>query len=323
MAKNYQLFNRLCCRQIELSNRQQLTNHNIKLTTQKRRHKTMYKIQGQPVYRRSANRTEVNLYQDYPIRDMQMFLSGDWTGKTHEEIRQESKRLLSMEFSPLEALQTLEEKTNELQKLLDEIETKTAGLESLRNAVTEGNEVNAKLKETAASVQSMMLELTELMYNKDKTAEELTEEKKPEKPLEDGHFDLDKSAIEGAPTESDVNSPDIDPGMFSFDNEDLDGLDFNINPDSSPSGEEQLPPSEPQGEVPQDLQEGSQVESQPQGSEGSEDSGVAEQPTESEQATDSPAEGVEGNTSEDTPPVESANPESAEQASGEEPLPAE
>lgn len=264
----------------------------------------MYKIQGQPVYRRSANRTEVNLYQEYPIRDMQMFLSGDWTGKTHEEIRQEAKRLLSMEFSPLEALQTLEEKTNELQKLLDEIETKTAGLESLRNAVTEGNEVNAKLKETAASVQSMMLELTELMYNKDKTAEELTQEKAPEKPLEDGHFDLDKSAIEGAPSESDVNSPDIDPGMFSFDNEDLEGLDFGlINPDSFPSGEEQLPPSEPQGEVPQDPQGESQVEgqteSQPQGSE---DSGVTEQPAESEQATDSPAEGVEGNTSEDTPP---------------------
>lgn len=292
----------------------------------------MYKIQGQPVYRRSANRTEVNLYQEYPIRDMQMFLSGDWTGKTHEEIRQEAKRLLSMEFSPLEALQTLEEKTNELQKLLDEIETKTAGLESLRNAVTEGNEVNAKLKETAASVQSMMLELTELMYNKDKTAEELIQEKAPEKPLEDGHFDLDKSAIEGAPSESDVNSPDIDPGMFSFDNEDLEGLDFGlINPDSFPSGEEQLPPSEPQGEVPQDPQGESQVEgqteSQPQGSE---DSGVTEQPAESEQATDSPAEGVEGNTSEDTPPVESADPapesqgyESSEQVSGEEPLPAE
>lgn len=285
----------------------------------------MYKIQGQPVYRRSANRTEVNLYQDYPIRDMQMFLSGDWTAKTHEEIRQEAKRLLSMEFSPLEALQTLEEKTNELQKLLDEIETKTAGLESLRNAVTEGNEVNAKLKETAASVQSMMLELTELMYNKDKTAEELTQEKAPEKPLEDGHFDLDKSSIEGAPTESDVNSPDIDPGMFSFDNEDLDGLDFGlINPDSLPNEEEQLPPSEPQGEVPQ---EESQVESQPQGSE---DSGVTEQPAGSEQATDSPAEGVEENTSEDTPPVESSNPapesqgaETSEQASGEEPLPAE
>lgn len=274
----------------------------------------MYKIQGQPVYRRSANRTEVNLYQEYPIRDMQMFLSGDWTGKTHEEIRQESKRLLSMEFSPLEALQTLEEKTNELQKLLDEIETKTAGLESLRNAVTEGNEVNAKLKETAASVQAMMLELTELMYNKDKTAEELTEEKKPEKPLEDGHFDLDKSAIEGAPTESDVNSPDIDPGMFSFDNEDLDGLDFNINPDAFPNEEEQLPPSEPQTESPQ----------------GSEGSGVAEQSAGSEQATDSPAEGVEENTSEDTPPVESSDPapesqgsETTEQASGEEPLPAE
>lgn len=285
----------------------------------------MYKIQGQPVYRRSANRTEVNLYQEYPIRDMQMFLSGDWTGKTHEEIRQEAKRLLSMEFSPLEALQTLEEKTNELQKLLDEIETKTAGLESLRNAVTEGNEVNAKLKETAASVQSMMLELTELMYNKDKTAEELTQEKAPEKPLEDGHFDLDKSSIEGAPTESDVNSPDIDPGMFSFDNEDLDGLDFGlINPDSLPNEEEQLPPSEPQGEVPQ---EESQVESQPQGSE---DSGVTEQPAGSEQATDSPAEGVEENTSEDTPPVESSDPapesqgaETSEQASGEDPLPAE
>ena len=303
----------------------------------------MYKIQGQPVYRRSANRTEVNLYQEYPIRDMQMFLSGDWTGKTHEEIRQESKRLLSMEFSPLEALQTLEEKTNELQKLLDEIETKTAGLESLRNAVTEGNEVNAKLKETAASVQSMMLELTELMYNKDKTAEELTEEKKPEKPLEDGHFDLDKSSIEGAPTESDVNSPEIDPGMFSFDNEDLEGLDFGlINPDAFPSGEEQLPPSEPQDEVPQAPQEESQVEgqtespqagaeseveSQPQGSE---DSGVTEQPAESGQATDSPAEGVEENTSEDTPSVESSDPapesqgsETTEQASGEDPLPAE
>lgn len=295
----------------------------------------MYKIQGQPVYRRSANRTEVNLYQEYPIRDMQMFLSGDWTGKTHEEIRQEAKRLLSMEFSPLEALQTLEEKTNELQKLLDEIETKTAGLESLRNAVTEGNEVNAKLKETAASVQSMMLELTELMYNKDKTAEELTEEKKPEKPLEDGHFDLDKSSIEGAPTESDVNSPDIDPGMFSFDNEDLEGLNFDINPDSFPSGEDQLPPSEPQGEVSQAPQDESQVEdqteseveSQPQGSE---DSGVTEQPAESGQATDSPAEGVEENTSEDTPSVESSDPapesqgsETTEQASGEEPLPAE
>lgn len=291
----------------------------------------MYNIQGQPVYRRSTNRTEVNLYQDYPIRDMQMFLSGDWTQRTHEEIRQEAKRLLSIELSPLEALQTLEEKTASLQSLLGEIETKTAGLESLRNAVTEGNEVNAKLKETAASVQAMMLELTELMYNKDKTAEELTQEKAPEKPLEDGHFDLDKSAIEGAPSESDVNSPDIDPGMFSFDNEDLDGLDFNINPDSFPSGEEQLPPSEPQGEVPQDPQGESQVEgqteSQPQGSE---DSGVTEQPAESEQATDSPAEGVEGNTSEDTPPVESADPapesqgyESSEQVSGEEPLPAE
>lgn len=276
----------------------------------------MYKIQGQPVYRRSANRTEVNLYQEYPIRDMQMFLSGDWTGKTHEEIRQESKRLLSMEFSPLEALQTLEEKTNELQKLLDEIETKTAGLESLRNAVTEGNEVNAKLKETAASVQSMMLELTELMYNKDKTAEELTQEKAPEKPLEDGHFDLDKSSIEGAPTESDVNSPEIDPGMFSFDNEDLEGLDFDINPDSLPR--------EPQGEVPQSPQDESQVESQPQ------DSEVHEQSAESEQSTDSPSESVEENTSEDTPPVESVDPvpesqgsESSEQASGEEPLPAE
>lgn len=288
----------------------------------------MYKIQGQPVYRRSANRTEVNLYQEYPIRDMQMFLSGDWTGKTHEEIRQESKRLLSMEFSPLEALQTLEEKTNELQKLLDEIETKTAGLESLRNAVTEGSEVNAKLKETAASVQSMMLELTELMYNKDKTAEELTQEKAPEKPLEDGHFDLDKSSIEGAPTESDVNSPEIDPGMFSFDNEDLEGLDFGlINPDAFPSGEEQLPPSEPQDEVPQAPQEESQVESQPQGSE---DSGVTEQPAGSEQATDSPADVVEESTSEDTPSVESSDPapesqgsETAEQASGEEPLPAE
>lgn len=284
----------------------------------------MYKIQGQPVYRRATNRTEVNLYQEHPIRDMQMFLSGDWTEKTFEEIRQEAKRLLSIELSPLEALQTLEEKTNELQKLLDEIETKTAGLESLRNAVTEGNEVNAKLKETAASVQAMMLELTELMYNKDKTAEELTQENAPEKPLEDGHFDLDKSAIEGAPSESDVNSPDVDPGMFSFDNEDLEGLDFDINPDSLPRGEEQLPPSEPQGEVPQSPQDESQVESQPQ------DSEVSEQSDESEQSADSPAESVEENASEDTPPVESADPapesqgsESSEQASGEEPLPAE
>lgn len=283
----------------------------------------MYKIQGQPVYRRSANRTEVNLYQEYPIRDMQMFLSGDWTGKTHEEIRQEAKRLLSMEFSPLEALQTLEEKTNELQKLLDEIETKTAGLESLRNAVTEGNEVNAKLKETAASVQAMMLELTELMYNKDKTAEELTQENAPEKPLEDGHFDLDKSAIEGAPSESDVNSPDVDPGMFSFDNEDLEGLDFNINPDSLPSGEDPaLPPSGP--EVPQSPQDESQVESQPQ------DSGANEQSAESEQSADSPAGTTEENTAGDTQSVESSDPapesqgsETSEQVSGEEPLPAE
>lgn len=264
----------------------------------------MYNIQGQPVYRRSTNRTEVNLYQDYPIRDMQMFLSGDWTERTHEEIRQEAKRLLSIELSPLEALQTLEEKTNDLQKLLDEIETKTAGLESLRNAVTEGNEVNAKLKETAASVQAMMLELTELMYSKDKTAEELTEENKPEKPLEDGHFDLDKSAIVGSPSESDANSPEIDPSIFSFDNEDLNGLDFDINPDNFSSGEEQLPPNEPQVE--------------------------AEQLAESEQATDSPADVVEESTSEDTPPVESSDPapesqgaETSEQASGEEPLPAE
>lgn len=247
----------------------------------------MYKIQGQPVYRRATNRTEVNLYQEHPIRDMQMFLSGDWTEKTFEEIRQEAKRLLSIELSPLEALQTLEEKTNDLQKLLDEIETKTAGLESLRNAVTEGNEVNAKLKETAASVQAMMLELTELMYNKDKTAEELTEENKPEKPLEDGHFDLDKSAIVGAPSESDVNSPEIDPNMFSFDNEDLDGLDFGlIDPDTFPNEE--------------DFQ-----------------GGISRIKPEPEQLVD-------------TPPVESASPapesqgaEISEQASGEDPLPAE
>lgn len=297
----------------------------------------MYKIQGQPVYRRVTNRTEVNLYQEHPIRDMQMFLSGDWTQRTHEEIRQEAKRLLSIELSPLEALQTLEEKTASLQSLLGEIETKTAGLESLRNAVTEGNEVNAKLKETAASVQAMMLELTELMYNKDKTAEELTKENAPEKPLEDGHFDLDASATQSAPSESDINSPDVDPGMFSFDNEDLNGLDFNINPDSFPSEEEQSPPSEPQAPQEESQVEGqtespqvgaeSEVESQPQGSE---DSGTTDQSAESEQLADSPAETTEENTAGDTPSVESSDPapesqgsETSEQASGEEPLPAE